>query len=210
MRKWASYGGDVSSVDDLGFFNDADGKTCEVVLPFRVKARHLGGFAAEQRGLGLAAALEWQLQEFQKRSETRCHFYSDLTEISLPEGTAIALFRIFQEALTNVARHAQATEVDVWLQQAGGNLELMVHDNGRGFATGDPRKLDSYGLMGLRERVLMLAGEVGIESAPGSGTRIAVRIPLSTTGKRATPDSVGVAGAVIGNADKQAPHKAET
>ncbi len=127
---------------------------------------------------GLAAALEWQLQEFQKRSETRCHFYSDLTEISLPEGTAIALFRIFQEALTNVARHAQATEVDVWLQQAGGNLELMVHDNGRGIILGNLTNQNSLGLAGMRERVRLLAGEINFDGLEGQGTTVLVKIPL--------------------------------
>ena len=160
--------------------------------------------------LGLVPAAQWLVQGFRERSGIACEIDVTPPGLELDEPYATAVFRILQESLTNAARHAHASLVRIGLHADAHDVTLTVHDNGRGFATGDPRKLDSYGLMGLRERVLMLAGEVGIESAPGSGTRIAVRIPLSTTGKRATPDSVGVAGAVIGNADKQAPHKAET
>ena len=90
--------------------------------------------------------------------------------ITLDNERATALFRILQESLTNVARHAGATQVEVSLDRSDGQLTLTVRDNGRGFQTADPRKPNSYGLLGLRERAYLLNGSVNIESAPGAGT----------------------------------------
>jgi signal transduction histidine kinase len=101
-------------------------------------------------------------------------------DVDIDNERATALFRILQESLTNVARHAGATQVEVSLDRSDGELTLTVRDNGRGFQTADPRKPNSYGLLGLRERAYLLNGSVNIESAPGAGTTIEVHIPLGT------------------------------
>ncbi len=98
---------------------------------------------------------------------------------------ATAIFRILQESLTNVARHAHASRVDVTLDGADGELTLTVRDDGCGFAAGDPRKPNSFGLVGLRERAYLLDGEISVDTAPGKGTVIEVRIPLPHTGPAA-------------------------
>lgn len=126
--------------------------------------------------LGLVPAAEWLAQNFTQRSGIPCELSVD-PGLELEDPHATAIFRILQESLTNVAKHAQATRVEAHLEADGDQLVLMVHDNGLGFATSDPRKPNSYGLMGLRERAYLLGGTVAVESAPGKGTRILVRIP---------------------------------
>jgi PAS domain S-box-containing protein len=127
---------------------------------------------------GLSAAIEWQLQEFEKRSGIQGRFVSEENQIELDKEAATAVFRVFQEALTNVVRHAQASEVDVWLQQQDGYLVLQVHDNGRGISAGDLANMKSLGLVGMRERVRLFSGELDIQGAPGDGTTVRVRIPF--------------------------------
>jgi len=127
--------------------------------------------------LGLAAAVEWQVQEFQARSGVQCKARLLIREI-LTSNVSTAMFRIFQETLTNVARHAKATRVEVVLQKQGDRLVLLIHDNGRGFDQLDPSLSNSLGLLGMRERAAVLGGHVDISSAPGKGTTIAAWIPL--------------------------------
>lgn len=128
--------------------------------------------------LGLVAALEWQVQEFQGRTGITCEaFISQDTEISDPS-LSTTVFRIFQEALTNVARHAHATKIQILLEVRKGKLLLEVKDNGRGIserALGDPKSL---GLIGMRERVLSWGGEVRIQGVAKKGTAVTVTIPL--------------------------------
>ena len=157
--------------------------------------------------LGLVPAAQWLVQGFRERSGIRCEIDVNPPGLELDEPYATAVFRILQESLTNAARHAHASLVRIGLHADAHDVTLTVHDNGRGFATGDPLKLDSYGLMGLRERVLILDGEVAIESAAGSGTRIEVRIPLASAGQRAAP---AAASALLDNTNKQEPRKAAT
>lgn len=128
--------------------------------------------------LGLVAAIEWQLQEFQARSGVRCHFAPTLEAIDLSPECATAVFRIFQETLTNVARHARATRVEVTLESAAGDLLLQVSDNGRGITETELLDPESFGLIGMRERVHLLAGEIQIGGTPAKGTIVTVRIPL--------------------------------
>ena len=125
--------------------------------------------------LGLCAALEHLASQFAERTGVRCCFAADADDYPLPENGAITVFRLVQEALTNVTRHAAATQVNVQLQQGKGCLHLLVSDNGRGFASGQPRQ--GFGLLGMRERVLMLGGEITIDGS--DGTRIDVRLPLA-------------------------------
>lgn len=127
---------------------------------------------------GLAAAIEWQLQEFEKRSGIRSRYSAEEGPSELDKEIATAIFRVFQEALTNVVRHAQASEVSVRLQQQIGYLLLQVHDNGRGINPSDLANVKSLGLLGMRERVRLFSGELDIQGAPGLGTTVQVRIPL--------------------------------
>ena len=94
------------------------------------------------------------------------------------------MFRIFQETLTNIVRHAEATEVNVYLRQEGDEMILEVQDNGRGMAGRELSGTQSLGLLGMRERATMLEGEVNIISRQGRGTRVDVRIPLHRSGER--------------------------
>ena len=128
--------------------------------------------------MGLVAAIDWQAKDFQKRTGIR-------TRIQLPpEGTKLdidvstTMFRIFQEILTNVARHARATRVDVELAVAEDCVSLQVADNGVGIAEGDVNGKKSLGLLGMHERALLFGGEVSITGAAGEGTRVVVSIPL--------------------------------
>lgn len=129
--------------------------------------------------LGFTAAAEWLVQNFKERHDINCQLKIAEPDLDLPEPYATTVFRILQESLTNVAKHAHATSVNVSLDQANGTVWLCVIDNGRGFVATDPRKPESYGLLGLRERVLLMGGDVWIESGPGRGTRIEVRISIA-------------------------------
>lgn len=126
--------------------------------------------------LGLLAAIEWLVQNFIQRAGVSCTLLAD-ENLELQEPYATAVFRIVQEALANVAKHAGATEVTVVIDTLPSAISLAVRDNGRGFATQEPRKPQSLGLMGLQERALLLKGSVELHSAPGQGTRVEVSIP---------------------------------
>ena len=129
--------------------------------------------------LGLAAALEWQAQEFQKRTGLRCHVSSEVTETPFDQDLNTAFFRIFQETLTNVARHARATKVEVTLRDEGSQLVMEVKDNGRGISSDEITNTKSIGLLGMRERAALLGGELTFLGHPGQGTVVTVKIPLA-------------------------------
>jgi PAS domain S-box-containing protein len=129
--------------------------------------------------LGLEAAIEWQIQDFQKRTGVRCEFLSSLKDTRLSPDHATAVFRIFQETLTNIVRHANATRVKIKLQVCRGKLILEVQDNGRGLTARDLSGAKSLGLLGMRERAMMLDGEVTIVGRRGKGTKVGLRIPLA-------------------------------
>lgn len=126
--------------------------------------------------LGLVPALEWLVGDFRERSGVACHLDA-AGEVAMDDACATGIFRIVQESLTNVARHARASRVDVVLERHSGALELAVCDDGAGF---DPEAVGSgsFGLLGIVERARNLGGTVAIDSAPGRGTRVAIRIPL--------------------------------
>lgn len=128
--------------------------------------------------LGLIPAAEWLVNNFTQRHGIECEFTADPPDIELQDPYATAIFRILQESLTNVARHAQASRVNITLDNADGEITLRVRDNGCGFAVSDPRKPNSYGLVGLRERAYLLDGDITLDTAPGKGTLIEVCIPL--------------------------------
>jgi signal transduction histidine kinase len=128
--------------------------------------------------LGLVPAAEWLVQDFTERTGIPCRLIAGSEDLEFRDPHATAIFRILQESLTNVARHAEARRVEVALDRADGAVTLDVRDDGRGFSTGDPRRPGSFGLAGLRERAQLLGGDVRIESRPGQGTTVHVRIPL--------------------------------
>jgi signal transduction histidine kinase len=132
--------------------------------------------------LGLSAAIEWQTADFEHRTGIRCRFASDPEEISLEQEKATAVFRVFQESLTNVARHSGATEVDISLERRDGRLVMRLRDNGKGIGEGQISGADSLGILGMRERILALDGELRIEGAAGDGTTVTVGIPLQGDG----------------------------
>jgi PAS domain S-box-containing protein len=135
--------------------------------------------------LGLAEAVEWQVQEFQTRSGIQCKVRL-LTREVVASHASTAMFRIFQETLTNVARHAQATRAEVVLQKQRDRLVLLIRDNGRGFDHADPSLANSLGLLGMRERAAILGGRVNISSAPSKGTTVTAWIPLAAPEERAS------------------------
>jgi len=135
--------------------------------------------------LGLAAAVEWQVQEFQARSGIQCKVRLPTREVAASSAST-ALFRIFQETLTNVARHAKATRAEVVLEKQRDRLVLLIRDNGRGFEQADPSLSKSLGLLGMRERAVILGGQVNISSAPGKGTTVTAWIPLPSPEESAT------------------------
>jgi signal transduction histidine kinase len=127
--------------------------------------------------LGLPAAIEWQCQEFQKRTGIHCSVVVDPEDMEPNKDASITVFRILQETLTNVAKHSKATRVQVSLKGLEDDLELAVSDNGRGIRDGDLQKPKSFGLLGVRERVDFRGGEVHISGRKGKGTTVTVRLP---------------------------------
>ena len=128
---------------------------------------------------GIVAALEWQSREFEKQNGIACAFSCSEKEIDLHLDHATALFRIFQEALTNIAKHAHASAVTVRLQQLRRQIVLTIADNGRGIAQGDRSKPQSFGLRGMSERAQALGGTLGLAQAPGGGTVVTIKIKLT-------------------------------
>jgi signal transduction histidine kinase len=127
--------------------------------------------------LGLVAAVEWAAGEFEDRTGTKCQLDLSQDDIVIDRERATALFRILQETLTNVARHANATHVTGRLANENGSLVLEIHDNGKGIGEEELSAGRSLGIMGMRERALLLGGELAISGAPGRGTTVKVRIP---------------------------------
>ncbi|QAU33208.1 PAS domain S-box protein [Janthinobacterium sp. 17J80-10] len=130
--------------------------------------------------LGLDAAIEWQVKEFERISGIRCHLTLDTTGICFDrdDERALALFRILQESLTNIARHAQASAVTVMLRVTGSRLCLRVTDNGIGIQPAAGAKPNAFGLVGMRERIHSLGGALDIESGAGHGTVITVYLEI--------------------------------
>ena len=134
--------------------------------------------------LGLCAAVEWQARDFQARTGIACTATVPEQDVPLDRDRSTAMFRILQESLTNVLRHAQATRVDVLLRPEAGQLVLRIQDNGCGIRPETLSNPMSIGLAGMRERALLLDGQLEIRSQPESGTTIEMRLPLS---KNANP-----------------------
>lgn len=133
--------------------------------------------------LGVADAIEWQAKEFQKRSGITCKTIVLLAEKKLDRNVSTAIYRIFQEALSNVIRHSGATNVQVNLVERKGWLTLTVLDNGRGIAETEKKDLRSLGIAGMRERAGAFGGKLRICSFPQRGTAVIARIPLNREGE---------------------------
>ena len=126
---------------------------------------------------GVSAAIEWQVKEFRKRMGITCDFVCSRDDIVLDRELSTALFRIFQETLTNIAKHAGASHVDISLEDDGNSVLLTVTDDGRGIDPGDMHKSGSYGIRGMRERADFLGGTIDISGASGAGTQVRVSLP---------------------------------
>ena len=143
--------------------------------------------------LGLVAALEWQLKDFEKRTGIRCEYLPPVEDISLDAYLSTALFRIVQEALTNVARHSGATEVHVRLRADADSSTLEVKDNGKGIEKKKTLSSKSLGLLGMRERAQMFGGRITVTGTPGIGTIVTVEIsPVEK--RKMDRDQEGAAG----------------
>jgi signal transduction histidine kinase/CheY-like chemotaxis protein len=135
--------------------------------------------------LGLSAAIDWQFTDFQARSGIAGTLINEVGEIVLDPDCATAIIRVFQETLTNIARHAGAHRVTVSLRRVDTHLVLEVADDGRGIAAHEISGTRSLGLLGMRERVRLLSGELVIQGRPAEGTRVTVRLPLDRLGPSA-------------------------
>jgi signal transduction histidine kinase len=132
---------------------------------------------------GLAAAIDHALKEFRDQTSVTTNLVINGTVTDIDKDRSIALYRIFQEALTNVMRHSEATRVEVSLQVEGENVQLMVRDNGRGISKQQISDRNSLGILGMRERVYFIGGMIEIAGAPGAGTCITVDLPLRKPSK---------------------------
>ena len=148
--------------------------------------------------MGLLAALRWQSEETCRRADLRCTERFPDEEPQFNRAGAIALFRVVQEALANVAKHAKASEVDIALELTDTDVVVTVQDNGVGAAPADLNRPRSHGIAGLRHRVQVLGGRLDISSAPNRGTTVRVRVPLANvSGTAGTDDDDSGAFATI-------------
>jgi two-component system sensor histidine kinase UhpB len=136
--------------------------------------------------LGLIAAVRTLAEETRTRCGIACQVTTSDEDLVVPDSLATPLFRMAQEALTNIARHSKATNVSMSLQHENGDLRLTIHDNGQGLAEDDLNKDGSYGLLGMRERAAAIRGEVKILSGAGEGTTVEIRVPFSPAGPTST------------------------
>ncbi|HEY0063274.1 MAG TPA: CHASE domain-containing protein [Telluria sp.] len=128
--------------------------------------------------LGLSAAVEWQIAEFKRRTGIACELIDEPKEVLLGDHAATAFFRILQESLSNIVRHAHATSVRVELRSNGRQLTMTVSDNGIGLGARERCKVGSFGLVGIEERISILGGSFSISSTDGEGTTVCVSVPL--------------------------------
>lgn len=129
--------------------------------------------------LGLVAAIEWQANEFQNRTRIPCVVQTNVADPPWDPNVSTVFFRIFQETLTNIIRHAKATRVEVRLIEEAGRLVLVVQDNGRGISDEEIAGSRSLGLLGMRERATLISGEITLRGKPGAGTTMTLRVPLA-------------------------------
>lgn len=129
--------------------------------------------------LGLVAAMEWQLNEFEKRSDIKTRFSCPEEEEEFPNNVKTGLFRIFQESLTNVVRHSNAKKLIISLERGVDSFILSIQDDGKGFDKQKVADKKTLGILGMKERALMIGGTYDITSTPGKGTTVMVTVPLN-------------------------------
>ena len=134
--------------------------------------------------LGLVEAIEWQALQFETRTGIAVEYQCPLEKVDLNSEQSTALFRILQEALTNILRHAQATEVTISMKQECGEFFLAIKDNGRGITESEKSGAHSLGLLGMRERAHLIGAQIDITGIEGKGTLVAMRIPISESSER--------------------------
>ena len=132
--------------------------------------------------MGFLPAIEWLSSAFRQRSGVVCNLTISNDCIAVQEASAIVVFRIVQESLTNVARHAKASKVDISIHADRSDLVVEVRDNGQGFEPLAVQSVKSLGLLGMEERALSLGGHMDIWSAPGKGTTVRFSMPYSDSG----------------------------
>ncbi|MCI0697633.1 GAF domain-containing sensor histidine kinase [candidate division KSB1 bacterium] len=132
--------------------------------------------------LGLLAAIEWQAEEFQRRTGIRCESFLTAEKVKLDRDGATAVFRILQESLTNIMRHANANRVTITFEQETGHYLMEIKDDGEGIQANDLDKSSSLGVLGMKERAHLFGGSVSIHGEPGKGTTVVVKIPLQFQG----------------------------
>jgi signal transduction histidine kinase len=128
--------------------------------------------------MGLATAIQWLCMEFTKHGEVKCELHGFDESFEIDDSRAVVIFRIVQEALTNIRKYAQAWQVDITLLRREAELSVEIRDNGLGFDLVAVAQRGTLGLLGMRERVIALDGRVEVTSAPGLGTTISVVIPM--------------------------------
>ena len=158
-------------------------KITETILLIDTTVKTVRRIATELRpsildDLGLLAAMEWQSEEFEKRFEIACIFSSNVTDVKINPDQATGVFRIYQESLTNILRHAEATEVNVNLQVKDQTLVLTIRDNGKGFIAKEIENKKTLGLLGMKERTSLMGGTYEIFSQPGEGVSVIIVVPL--------------------------------
>lgn len=169
MRKHAGNAALKPELDEmLSLLDHANGATQRVIRALRP------GILDQ----GLVAALDWEARQFQRRTGIVCNFRANRTQVDVPKGQGVTVYRVCQEALTNAAKHAAASVVDIQLHRDGEGISLEVIDNGHGFDPAIANANESFGLVGMRERAKSYGGWIEIDSAPGRGTTVMLSIPL--------------------------------
>lgn len=138
--------------------------------------------------LGLQEAIEWQVRQFESRNAIRCELVTKGCGEGMSDAHATAVFRILQESLSNIGRHARASLVHVELFIKDGRLDMTIRDNGVGMYPGDRRKAHHFGLIGMQERVAILGGELEIQSMPGQGTVLIMSLPVKMASSQREPE----------------------
>lgn len=175
-KKLAGGGKEIEErVDNIGYVVD------ETIKMIRKIAHELRPTLLDH--MGLAPAIEWHLKEFEKRSGIYTTFTSNIREVSLDDKVKINLFRIMQESLTNIGRHALARSIIVKLEQQNDEVTLLIQDDGIGFNVKEVTAKETFGILGMKERMAMIGGACTIYSLPGNGTTITVKVKLKATVK---------------------------
>lgn len=173
----------ISETKDLAQLTALRGKIAGMITLTNRTLGEVRRIAAELRPfaldeLGLIEAIEWQAEQFQARTGIVCHFACEVENVDLNQEQATAVFRIFQEALTNILRHAEATRVEITIKKEAGEFVLMISDNGRGITDEEQSESHSLGLLGMRERADMIGGKLEVSGIMGKGTTITLRVPI--------------------------------